>query len=205
MQTGLNRKCGPGSAVHRVSRSGIHEGTGAVMGKEYTDLSVCFRIQLNQGPKAGSDFMKIRHLLVLSALLASAATTAQAQFQKPEDAVKYRQSSLFVMGQHFSRLGAMANGRVPFNAEVAQQNAAMVLTMSKLPWPAFTPDTQPLESRAEPRLWAEMDKFKAASERYMGEAVKLDAAAKTGNLDAIKKAFGETAASCKACHDAYRQ
>jgi len=38
----------------------------------------------------------------------------------------------------------------------------------------------------------------------MGELSKLDAAAKTGNIDQIKVAFGAAAQSCKACHDAYR-
>lgn len=141
--------------------------------------------------------------LVLSAG-AMLATPAMAQFQKPEDAVKYRQSALFVMGQHFSRIGAMANGRVPFDAKAAQDNAAVVLTLSSLPWAGFGADTEKLNSKAKPEIWRESDKFKAASERMMGEVVKLDAAAKTGNLDAVKKAFGETAATCKACHDAYR-
>jgi len=141
--------------------------------------------------------------LVLSAG-AMLATPAMAQFQKPEDAVKYRQSALFVMGQHFSRIGAMANGRVPFDAKAAQDNAAVVLTLSSLPWAGFGADTEKLSSKAKPEIWRESDKFKVASERMMGEVVKLDAAAKTGNLDAVKKAFGETAATCKACHDAYR-
>lgn len=148
--------------------------------------------------------MKLRHALFLSAALLS-STAALAQFQKPEDAVKYRQSALFVMGQHFSRIGAMANGRVPFDAKVAQDNAAVVLAMSKLPWAGFTPNTENIKSKAKPELWMEMDKVKAGADKMMTAAVALDAAAKTGNLDAIKKAFGETAASCKACHDAYRE
>lgn len=36
------------------------------------------------------------------------------------------------------------------------------------------------------------------------EVGKLVAAAKMGNLDALKAAFGDTAATCKACHDSYR-
>jgi cytochrome c556 len=36
------------------------------------------------------------------------------------------------------------------------------------------------------------------------ELLKVQAAAKTGNLDAIKAAFGAAGGSCKACHDAYR-
>ena len=38
----------------------------------------------------------------------------------------------------------------------------------------------------------------------MAETAKLAAAAKTGNLDALKTAFAATAGTCKACHDAYR-
>jgi cytochrome c556 len=34
--------------------------------------------------------------------------------------------------------------------------------------------------------------------------VALNAAAKTGNLDNIKTAFGATGASCKACHDVFQ-
>lgn len=38
----------------------------------------------------------------------------------------------------------------------------------------------------------------------VAEAAKLEAATKTGNLDAIKVAFGAVGGSCKACHDAFR-
>ena len=37
-----------------------------------------------------------------------------------------------------------------------------------------------------------------------GEVTKLAAAAKMGNLDALKAAFGDTAGTCKACHDNYK-
>jgi cytochrome c556 len=39
----------------------------------------------------------------------------------------------------------------------------------------------------------------------MAETGKLQVAAKTGNLDNMKKAFGDTAAVCKTCHDAFRK
>jgi cytochrome c556 len=37
------------------------------------------------------------------------------------------------------------------------------------------------------------------------EITKLNTAAKAGTLDALKIAFGPAAASCKACHDAFRK
>ena len=38
-----------------------------------------------------------------------------------------------------------------------------------------------------------------------GRGDKLQAAAKTGNLDQIKAAFGALGETCKACHDKYQK
>lgn len=143
----------------------------------------------------------------LALILAAGSLTmpAAAQFQRPDDAVKYRKAALSVMGTHFSRVGAMASGRAPFDAKVAAENMAIVETLSKLPWEAFGPGTDKGDTRALPAVWTEQGKFKAASEKMQAEVAKLNAAAKTGNLDAIKTAFGATAASCKACHDDFRK
>ena len=35
--------------------------------------------------------------------------------------------------------------------------------------------------------------------------VKLSAAARTGNIDAIKTAAGAVGGACKGCHDAFRK
>jgi cytochrome c556 len=149
--------------------------------------------------------MKRLHLVLLSTVATLASLPAAAQFQKPEDAIKYRQSALTVMANHFGRVAAMAQGRVPFDAKVAAENADIVLTMSKLPFQAFGEGTDKgLPQRAKPEVWKEQAKFKAAAEKMQGEVVKLDAAAKTGNLDAIKAAVGAVGSSCKACHDDFR-
>jgi cytochrome c556 len=149
--------------------------------------------------------MKTLAQLALTGALVALSLPAAAQFAKPEDAVKYRQSSLFVMGQHFARIGAMANGRVPFDAKVAADNAEIVAAMAKLPWAGFGPGTDKgAPTKAKPEIWTEQAKFKDAGDKLMAESAKLAAAAKTGNLDALKAAFGATAGTCKACHDAYR-
>jgi cytochrome c556 len=140
--------------------------------------------------------------LALAAVAATVATPAAAQFAKSEDAIKYRQGALFVMGQHFSRVGAMANGRVPFDAKVAQENADIVAAMARLPWAAFGPGTE--GGKAQPAIWKEQPKFKEHADKLTAEADKLAAATKTGDLAAVKAAFGNAAGSCKACHDAYR-
>jgi cytochrome c556 len=130
---------------------------------------------------------------------------AQAQFAKAEDAIKYRKASFTVMAAHFGRLGAMANGRAPYDAKLAVENAEVVATLAKLPWAAFGEGTDKGETRAKPEIWKESAKYKEASDKLQAEVAKLNTAAKAGNLDALKAAFGPAAASCKACHDNFRR
>lgn len=139
-------------------------------------------------------------LLAASATLLSAP--ASAQFAKSEDAIKYRQSALFVMGQHFGRLGAMANGKAPFDARLAQENAAVLETVAKLPWAGFGDGTE--GGKAKPEVWKEKAKFTEHADKFQAETTKLVAAAKTGDLAQLKAAFGPASQTCKSCHDAFR-
>ena len=141
-----------------------------------------------------------------SALLAlMLALPAAAQFAKPEDAIKYRKASFTVMGAHFGRVGAMATGKVPYDAKAAAENADIAAAMSKLPWAAFPEGSDKGETRAKPEIWKDAAKFKEASDKMQAEMTKLAAAAKAGNVDALKTAFGPAAATCKGCHDNFRK
>ena len=143
-------------------------------------------------------------VLALSAALVgvSASAADTLKFGKAEDAIKYRQNALFVMSQHFGSLGAMANGRAEFNADVAKQNAQVLQTLAALPWQAFGAGTE--GGKAKPDIWKEKAKFDEAAQNYETEMGKLVAAAKTGDLAQLKAAFGPAAQTCKACHDAFR-
>lgn len=146
--------------------------------------------------------------LVLAAAAAAGLATAlpaAAQFQKPEDAIKYRKAAFTLMANHFGRVAAMANGRAPFDAAAAQANADLVVTLSKLPYAGFIDGTSSGDTKAKPEIWSERDKFNAAAGKMQEEVVKLSAAAKTGNFDQVKAAVGEVGKSCKACHDNYRK
>lgn len=142
-------------------------------------------------------------VLALSAALVGVSASADTlKFGKSEDAVKYRQSSLFVMSQHFGSLGAMANGRAEFNADLAKQNGAVLETIAALPWQAFGAGTE--GGKTKPEAWSEKAKFDEHANKFVAEAGKLAAAAKTGDLAQLKAAFGPAAQTCKACHDAFR-
>ena len=146
-------------------------------------------------------------LTALAALLGTlVALPASAQFAKPEDAIKYRKAAFTLLGTHFGRVAAMATGKMPFDAKAVVDNLEIASTVSKLPYAAFGPGTDKgAETRAEPKIWIEMDKFNAAATKMQEEMAKLNTVAKGGNIDAIKAAVGDTGKACKACHDTYRK
>lgn len=151
--------------------------------------------------------MKLNRSIALVAALAGlgASLPAAAQFAKPEDAVKYRKAAYQVMAAHFGRLGAMANGRAPYDAAAAASNADLVVTMSKLPFAGFVEGTSSTEKGGpKTNIWSERAKFDAAAKKMQDQVVKLQTAAKSGNADQLKAAFGPAADACKACHDDFR-
>lgn len=136
---------------------------------------------------------------------AAVSVPALAQFAKPEDAIKYRKAVMTVQAAHFGRVAAMANGRIPFDAKVAAENAEVASSMSKLPFVAFIDGTDSGDTKAKPNIWSDRAKFNASATKMQEEMAKLNVAAKSGNLDAIKAAVGETGKTCKSCHDDFRK
>ena len=144
--------------------------------------------------------------LSLAATVAGLPLLAGAQqFGKTEDAIRYRQSALFILGQHFSRIGAMANDKIPFDAAQAKQSADIVQVVAALPWAGFVPGSDKgAPTKARPEVWQDPGKFNSAKERLLAVLPKLAAAADTGDKAQLRQAFGETGAACKNCHDDFR-
>ncbi|MBL0150251.1 MAG: cytochrome c [Ideonella sp.] len=149
--------------------------------------------------------MKRQLVAVVVALGTLASLPAAAQFQKPEDAVKYRKAAFQVMAMHFGRIGAMVSGKAPFDAAAAASNAEVAAFMSKLPYAGFVEGTSGTEKGSpKPIVWTERAKFDEDAKKMQDEMAKLAAAAKGGNADQVKAAFGNTAGACKNCHDHFR-
>lgn len=142
--------------------------------------------------------------LPLYALIAAGVITlpAVAQFKKPEDAIKYRQSAMFLQGETLGRVAAMANGKVPFDAKLMNENIELVNTLNHLQFSAFLDGTDKgAKTQAKPEIWSQKDKFNAAVKRSQDEVARLVAAGQSGDLAQIKSAVGAVGKSCKACHD----
>jgi cytochrome c556 len=146
-------------------------------------------------------------LMLMCAAVVGLATAlpAAAQFQRPDDAVKYRKAAFQVMAAHFGRIGAMANGRVPFDGAAAAANAEVVAFVSNLPFAGFVEGTSGSDKgQPKPNVWTERAKFDAGAKKMQEEVAKLAMAAKANNLDQLKAAFGAAAGTCKSCHDDFR-
>ena len=149
--------------------------------------------------------MKLQKLVLISSatILAIGTGTAIAQFKNSEDAIKYRQSVFTVMANSFGKIGAVVKGEAPYNKDEVAKNAAVVATLSTLPWQAFGPGTE--GGKAQSDIWSDNAKFKAASEKMQLAVANLNTAAQSGDLENIKKAFGAAGASCKNCHDDFKK
>jgi cytochrome c556 len=143
--------------------------------------------------------------VVVAAVLGLLSGAAFAQFAKTEDAVKYRQSVMFLIGQHFTRMGAVVKGEAPYNKEAFEKNAVLVDSLYRLPLEAFMVPGSDKGSSMKADALAQKDKFTQLHMATEAELAKLVTAAKGGDLNAIKPQFGAAGASCKTCHDAYRK
>ncbi|MCU0564830.1 MAG: cytochrome c [Desulfobacterales bacterium] len=149
---------------------------------------------------------KLWAALGVVAMVGVLAGAAVAQFAKTEDAVKYRQSAMFLIGQHFSRMGAVVKGDAPYDKAAFEKNAAAVDTLYRLPVvEAFMVAGSDKGSGMKPEALSEKDKFTQMHNVTSAELAKLVAAARGGDLNAIKPQFGATGGTCQACHKAYRK
>jgi len=151
--------------------------------------------------------MKKKLLSVCMALSLGAgagyATTVLAQ-AKPEVLVKQRQAAMTLIGKYFGPLGAMAQGKAPYDAAVAARNSGFLDALSKMPWDGFNASTKDTseKTRALPAIYENEAKFKEAQDRFTGTVTKMVAASK--DETAFKAAAGEVAKACGACHNDFR-
>jgi len=151
--------------------------------------------------------MKKRFLLAGLALALGTGYTLTAFSQvKPDVLVKQRQSAMTLQGKYFGPLGAMAAGKVPYNAQIVARNAAYLEVLSKMPWDGFDASTQNEKSAALPAVYSEPAKFKEAQEKFQSAVSRLVAATKTGDEASVKAAIAEVSKEgCGNCHQNFRE
>jgi cytochrome c556 len=144
-------------------------------------------------------------ILVSLVLVVAALDGAYAQFANPEHAIKYRKSVMFLIAQHFGRMGAMVKEKIPYDKGVFTDNAMVVETLSHLPWEAvMVPGTDKGDTTLKSSAFKQQAKFNEVAQTFEKQTTKLVSTAKSGDFSAIKRQFGEVGKSCKACHTQFR-
>ena len=131
------------------------------------------------------------------------AAPASAQ-QKPEETLKMRQGLFQAVKMNFGPIGAFAQGKgdLPADAAAKAENVAALARMLPM---AFGKGSEALSgSNTKAEAFTSADFLKGFP--MMEEAaVKLAAAAKSGDAEAIKAAVGGVGKTCKGCHDTFRK
>lgn len=134
--------------------------------------------------------------------------TPIAQAASPDDSITARRAVMRVIGLNFGPLGAMANGKIPFDAAVFAANAARIEAVSTMPIDGYfgdgTDEGEMLETNALPEIWSDRAGFEERLKTMRDAVARLNAAAGTGDEAAMKAAFGDAGKSCKGCHDNYK-
>ena len=149
--------------------------------------------------------MKRSGLAAVVALVLGLAAGAVFAQQKPEVMVKQRQAVMTLQGKYFGPMAGMAQGKIPFNADVVKRNSAFLDNLSRMAWDGFDPNTKDVKSAALPAVYEQQPKFKEAAARLENEAHKLWEVAQSGDEAAVKAQIGAVGKSCGGCHESFRQ
>jgi cytochrome c556 len=143
--------------------------------------------------------------LVLLVTACAVAGTAHAQAAKPEQVLKYRKALYSVIGWNFGPMSAMAQGKVPYDAAEFAQRAERVAAVAPMLGEAFPVESKGVaNSELKPEMWANRADFDAKMKDMVERSAALARVAKTGDFEQSKAAFLQTAQTCKACHDKYK-
>jgi cytochrome c556 len=148
----------------------------------------------------------MKKLVAFGILALSLVGTVSAQV-KPEDQIKYRQAGYSFMAWNMGKIKASLDGE--FNVQQVQAAASAVAAiagsgMGALYGPGTESDIGDRKTRVKPEAFQNMADLGKLATDFNAAAANLANAAAKGDKAAVQKAFGETGATCKACHDKYR-
>jgi cytochrome c556 len=122
-------------------------------------------------------------------------------------AIEQRQGQFKLYVHNFGVLGGMVQGRVDYDADMAQTAADNLFHLTRHDqsrlWPEGTDSMSVDGTRASPAIWDDLDDFVMKFSALQDAAENLQAVAGDG-IDALRAGFGPVGQSCQACHEVYR-
>lgn len=141
-------------------------------------------------------------LIRTACVIAAIAFSATAVIAQSDPISERKQTMKGVGGQ--ARVGAqMVKGEAPFDLAKAQAVFATYASAAAK-MPSLFPDNSKTggETTASPKIWEDMNGFKAGFAKFEAESKAAQASVK--DLDSFKTAFGAMGKNCGACHETFR-
>jgi len=157
--------------------------------------------------------MKLPLKILIAALGLSSMAGASAAEPKPamnkkhaEAYVQYRQSVFQLIKSNMAPLGGMAKGAIEYDSGVMQTNGMRIEQLADMLTDYLQVDTSKFDvnTEARPVIWKQFDDVQEKISDLKTAAVNLQSAAQTGDESLYKQAIGKVGASCKSCHDDYK-
>ena len=144
--------------------------------------------------------MKIRALM-LAAALAGLGVTAVTAADEPQ---AVRQALMKKVGQAAGALGGIAKGEKPYDAEIVKASLTTISETVKVFPDHFPAGSETgLETEASPKIWENMDDFKAKAAK-LGADVDATLAQIPADQAGVGAALGAIGKNCGGCHETYR-
>lgn len=149
----------------------------------------------------------MKKTIALGILALSLAGTASAQV-KPEEQIKFRQAGYSFMSWNMGKIKANVEGQYNAQQVEAAANAIAGIAnsgMSALYGPGTDKAIGDVKTRVKPEFFTDAEGVRKVATDFNAAANNLAKVAAGGDKAATEKAFNDTGASCKACHDKYRE
>lgn len=142
--------------------------------------------------------------LAVAALIAG---TSVAWAATPSETIAARQANFKTIGRAFKSINDELKKPAPALG-VLQANARALNQASRHVGGSFPRGTGPetgIKMGALPAIWQRGPDFQRVTGQFAMQARALEGAATSGNLDRIRAAAQATGATCRSCHDSFRQ
>lgn len=145
--------------------------------------------------------------LVSAAVLSVAVAAPVAMASDFEDQIAARKAVMEIAKYNMGILGAMAKGKVEYNAELASEAATNMLAVASIKapstWPAGSDNSKVDDTKAKPEAWSNYEDVMAKHQSWVAASETMAANAGNG-LDALRGSIGALGKSCKGCHSEYK-
>jgi len=143
----------------------------------------------------------------LAAVAAAVTLSAAPLLAAPADLVRSRIENFRELGASMKAVNDALRSPTP-QTMLIQISARQIVNSARAMYGWFPAGTGPesgAKTRAKPLIWAQAAKFKKAQDAFGAQALSLQRVAASGNADAIRIETAKLGATCKGCHDTFRQ